>query len=51
MHFIRHLPKLTPEEIAEMEALNPKTPEEWEQMQAEAAFLSGEDETTTTHVH
>lgn len=41
VHFVRHLSKLTPEEIAEMEALNPKTPEEWEQMQAEEAFLSG----------
>lgn len=46
VHLIRHLPKLTPEELAEMEALNPKTPGEWEQMQAEEAFLSGE-----THQH
>lgn len=42
VHFIRHLPRLTPEEIAEMEKLNPKSPEEWEQMQQEAAFL-GDD--------
>lgn len=42
VHLIRHLPELTPEELAGMEALNPKTPEEWEQMQAEEAFLSGE---------
>jgi mono/diheme cytochrome c family protein len=42
VHFIRHLPELTPEELAEMEALNPKTPEEWEQIQAEEAFLSGD---------
>ena len=46
VHFIRRLPELTPEEIAGMEALNPKTPEEWEEMQAEEAFLSGE-----THQH
>lgn len=46
VHLIRHLPELTPEEISGMEALNPKTPEEWEQMQAEEAFLSGE-----THQH
>jgi mono/diheme cytochrome c family protein len=58
VHFIRHLPELTPEEIAEMEALNPKTPEEWKQMQAEEAFLSGEAEpsgdpsnNTTAHSH
>ena len=37
--FIRHLPKLTAEEIAEMEELNPKSPEEWQQMQAEESFL------------
>ena len=56
VHFIRHLPELTPEEIAEMEALNPKTPEEWEEMQAEEAFLSGgtepsEDHSSTDHAH
>jgi mono/diheme cytochrome c family protein len=28
VHLIRHLPELTPEEIATMEALNPKTPVE-----------------------
>ena len=41
VHFIRHLPKLTAEEIAQMEALNPKTPEEWEEMRAEQEFLQG----------
>lgn len=50
VHFIRHLPKITPAEIAEMETLNPKSPEEC----AEAAFLAaGGEETpapaTTTH--
>jgi mono/diheme cytochrome c family protein len=44
VHFIRHLPKITPEEIGEMEKLNPKSPEEWQQMQQEAAFLAGGDE-------
>lgn len=39
VHFIRHLPKLTPEELAEMQKLNPKSPAEWQQMQAEEAFL------------
>ncbi len=56
VHFVRHLPKLTPEEIAEMEALNPKTPDEWNQMQAEEDFLSGGtepagDQSNTTHSH
>ena len=44
VHLIRHLPKLTPEEIAEMEKLNPKSPEEWRQMQDEEAFLAGSEE-------
>lgn len=48
---IRHLPKLTPEELAEMEALNPKTPEEWQEMQAEAAFLAGNHETPLPAPH
>jgi mono/diheme cytochrome c family protein len=36
VHFIRHLPKITPAEIAEMKKLNPKSPEECQ----EAAFLA-----------
>lgn len=40
VHFIRHLPKIAPEELAEMETLNPKSPEECQ----EAAFLAGGDE-------
>jgi hypothetical protein len=48
VHFLRHLPKLTPEEIAEMERLNPKSPEEWQQMQQEAAFLAGGDSPAPT---
>jgi mono/diheme cytochrome c family protein len=41
VHFVRHLAKLTPEELAEMEKQNPKTPAEWQQMKDEAAFLAG----------
>lgn len=44
VHFIRHLPKLTSEELAEMEKLNPKSPAEWQQMQEEEAFLAGDGE-------
>ena len=54
VHFIRHLPKLTPEEIAEMEKLNPKSPEEWQQMQQETAFLAGSNvpaPSATDHHH
>jgi mono/diheme cytochrome c family protein len=39
VHFIRHLPKLTTEEFGEMERLNPKSPEEWQEMQQEEEFL------------
>ena len=48
VHFIRHLPKLTPQELAEMQKLNPKTPAEWQQQQEEEAFLAGEP---PTHEH
>jgi cytochrome c553 len=41
VHFIRHLPQLTPDEVAEMEKLNPKSPEEWQELQAETSFLQG----------
>lgn len=49
VHLIRHLPKLTAEELAEMESLNPKSPEEWRERQAEAAFLAGSNETPEHH--
>ncbi len=51
VHFIRHLPQLTPEEIAQMEALNPKSPAEWEELRAEQEFLEGGDtaEAATGH--
>ena len=45
--FIRHLPQLTQDEIAEMEKLNPKSPDEWREMQQEESFLSAGDQTTT----
>ncbi len=58
VHFIRHLPELTPEELAEMQNLNPKAPAEWRQLQAEEAFLAGEAPApapaapaSTTHQH
>lgn len=47
--FIRHLPKITPEEIAAMEKLNPKSPEEWQEMQAEESFLNGGEQQTHQH--
>jgi mono/diheme cytochrome c family protein len=43
VHFIRHLPKLTPEELDEMKALNPKTKKELEEEAAFDRFLKGEE--------
>jgi mono/diheme cytochrome c family protein len=42
VHFIRHLPDLTPDELDQMERLNPKSPEELRQQIEEEQFLSGE---------
>lgn len=42
VHFIRHLPKLTDEERSQMEALNPKSPDEWRAIQDEDSFLRGD---------
>ena len=58
VHFIRHLPKLTDEEIAQMESLNPKSPEEVRQEIEAEKFLQGGDveppqqtPAPTTHEH
>jgi mono/diheme cytochrome c family protein len=56
VHFIRRLPKLTPEEIEEMEALNPKPPDEIRQRMEEERFLAGEKDAparrpATSHKH
>ena len=49
--FIRHLPNITPEEIAEMKLYNPLTREEREQQEALDRFLSGEDAIPQEHHH
>jgi len=41
VHFMRRLPKLTPEEFEEMESLNPKSPAEVRQQIEEEEFLKG----------
>ena len=51
VHFIRHLPKLTAEEIALMERLNPKTPAQLLEMEAEEDFLGGTEATPSTAGH
>ena len=42
VHFIRRLPKLTPEDIERMEALNPKTPAQFKEEEEARRFLQGE---------
>lgn len=42
VHFIRRLPQLTPEEIQEMETLNPRSRQQWEEEEAIRKFLAGE---------
>jgi len=43
VHFIRHLPQLTPEELDQMKALNPKTKKDLEEEAAFGRFLQGDD--------
>lgn len=54
VQFIRHLPRLTGDEILEMEDLNPRGREEWKALEEERRFLSGTldvPEPTPGHVH
>jgi mono/diheme cytochrome c family protein len=44
VHFIRQLDTLTPEDLARMAALNPRSPEEVRQEDEIRRFLAGEDE-------
>lgn len=45
VHFIRKLPTLTPEEIAQMQAMNPRSPGEIREEEDMRKFLAGEGET------
>ncbi|MFL5415792.1 MAG: c-type cytochrome [Myxococcales bacterium] len=42
--FLRHLPSLTPGEKLQMEQLNPKSPDEWREMQEDQEFLEGKEQ-------
>ena len=41
VHFIRHLPRITPAEIEQMKSMNPVSPEQMKERQAEDEFLKG----------
>lgn len=43
VHFIRHLPRLTADEIAQMEELNPRSRAAFEEEERIRKFLAGED--------
>src|SRR5712691_12801355 len=48
VHFIRHLPQITPEELEEMKGLNPVTREEMAAADEERKFLEGGDASPPT---
>jgi len=51
VHFIRHLPKISQEEVEEMKKLNPKSPGEMAEENEEQKFLQGEDGPSTVPQH
>jgi mono/diheme cytochrome c family protein len=42
VHFIRHLPKVTPDEIEEMQRMNPISPHELQEQKEDEEFLKGD---------
>jgi mono/diheme cytochrome c family protein len=51
VHFIRHLKRLTPDELAEMESLNPKSRRQLEEEEAIRKFLAGDGEPPSPAPH
>jgi len=56
VHFVRELPRLTPEEIEDMKGLNPRSPAEIRQQIEEERFLQGDEPSSNskasqTHAH
>ena len=51
VHFIRRLKDLTPEQLKEMAAANPKSPAELEEEKEDDKFLAGEDVTPASPHH
>ena len=51
VHFIRHLSRLTAQERLEMEQINPKSPEEWREMQEDQEFLKGKEPANREDAH
>jgi len=51
VHFIRHLPHLTADEVKGMEALNPKSESDRQEEQEEEDFLNGKTPSKSAHHH
>jgi mono/diheme cytochrome c family protein len=51
VHFIRHLPSLTSDELEKMKAMNPKSQHEMEEEEAIRRFLAGDDSPSTEQRH
>ncbi len=51
VHFIRHLPRVTEEELSEMRQLNPRSPAEIEKEHEIERFLAGEGSPVVGSVH
>jgi hypothetical protein len=49
VHFIRRLPSLTPEDVARMEALNPRSFDEFREEEEARRFLAGEESRPAPH--
>lgn len=51
VHFIRHLPSITSDEVETMKEMNPRSPQELEQEETMRRFLAGEDVQLPSHKH
>ena len=51
VHFIRHLPRITDAELAEMKKMNPKSPMELEREERIRKFLQGDDSPPAENSH
>lgn len=51
VHFIRHLPQMTTDEIAQMKNMDPKSPSELAKEQEIRKFLQGDDSPAVENVH
>ena len=51
VHFIRHLPNITPEELESMKSMNPKSKHELEEEEAIRRFLAGDDTESPSPSH